>query len=85
MSILYKAIDLVEGQRNHDYGDIKESFNRIAGFWSSYLNTPINALDVTKMMMLLKISRAKHNNHLDSYIDIAGYVACAEMLMEEQP
>jgi len=34
-------------------------------------------------MILLKISRAKNNNHRNSYVDIVGYVACAEHLMEE--
>lgn len=82
MSILQEAMDLVHGDRRVDYGDIAESFNRIAAFWSAYLGISINALDVAKMMMLLKISRAKHNNHRDSYVDIVGYVECACQILE---
>ena len=31
-------------------------------------------------MILLKVSRAQNNFDRDSYVDIAGYVACAEAL-----
>lgn len=84
MSILQEALDLVQGQRHSDYGDMAESFNRIAALWSSYLNVHIDSLDVAKMMILLKVSRAKHNNHRDSYVDIVGYVACADQLLQGQ-
>lgn len=80
MSILQEAMDLVQGDRRIDYGDIAISFARIAAFWSTYLDAHVTTLDVAKMMMLLKIARAKHNNHRDSYIDIAGYVECASQL-----
>lgn len=81
MSITQEAINLVNGDRQKDYGDMKSSFDRIAGLWSAYLGVPVTDLDVCKMMMLLKISRAKNNNHRDSYVDIVGYVECADKLM----
>lgn len=81
MSITQEAVALVNGDRRKDYGDMKKSFDRIAALWSGYLGVPVNDLDVCKMMMLLKISRAKENNHRDSYIDIVGYVECADQLM----
>lgn len=84
MSILQEAMDLVHGDRRTDYGDMAASFNRIAAFWSSYLGVSVNALDVAKMMILLKVSRAKHNNHRDSYVDIVGYVECAAHLLEDK-
>lgn len=83
MSILQEAMDLVHGDRQTDYGDMAASFNRIAAFWSAYLGTEVGALDVAKMMILLKVSRAKHNNHRDSYVDIVGYVECAAHLLQE--
>lgn len=84
MSILQEALDLVQGPRQSDYGDMDDSFKRIAALWSSYLGLHIDSLDVVKMMILLKVSRAKHNNHRDSYVDIVGYVACADQLIEGQ-
>lgn len=83
MSITQEARDLVNGERRQDYGDMKESFSRIAGLWSSYLGVHIDYLDVGKMMILLKVSRAKHNNHRDSYVDIVGYVECIDKMLKE--
>ncbi|CAB4128234.1 hypothetical protein UFOVP100_18 [uncultured Caudovirales phage] len=84
MSITKEAQELVNGDRQKDYGDMDESFKRIAGLWSAYLGVHVDYLDVAKMMILLKVSRAKHNNHRDSYVDIVGYVECIDKLLEEQ-
>lgn len=84
MGITEEAIALVEGQRNKDYGDMKESFSRIGALWSAYLGKHVDYLDVAKMMILLKVSRAKHNNHRDSYVDIVGYVACIDKMLNEE-
>lgn len=81
MTITEEAQKLVNGDRQKDYGDMQESFQRIAGLWSAYIGRHLDALDVCKMMMLLKISRAKNNNHRDSYVDIVGYVECADRLL----
>lgn len=81
MSILKDALDLVEGARMDEYGDAHESFLRIAGLWSAYLGVSLDTFDVAKMMILLKVSRAKNNNHRDSYVDIAGYVECIDRMM----
>lgn len=80
MNITQEAINIVNGQRREDYGDTRESFNRIAGLWSSYLGVRINEFDVAKMMILLKVSRAKNNNHRDSFVDIVGYVECIDQM-----
>lgn len=84
MSILQEAIELVNGDRRDEYGDMAESFKRIGAFWSAYLGVNIDALDVAKMMILLKVSRTKHNNHRDSYVDIVGYVECAAHLLKKE-
>ena len=82
MTITEEAKNLVNGDRQKDYGNIDDSFMRIAGLWSAYLGIHIDKFDVAKLMMLLKISRAKHNNHRDSYVDIVGYVECVDTLLE---
>ena len=83
MSITDEAKAIVQSDRREDYGDMAESFKRIAGFWSAYLGRHIDELDVCKMMILLKVSRAKNGNHRDSYVDIVGYVECADTLMKD--
>lgn len=81
-SFIDEAKALVGGDRKKEYGSIPKSFNRIAGLWSAYLGHPIDQYDVAKMMILLKVSRAKESNHKDSYVDIVGYVDCVNQLLE---
>lgn len=83
MSISSEAHDIVNGERQQDYGDMTDSFRRIAGLWSAYLGKYIDTFDVAKMMILLKVSRAKHQNHRDSYVDIVGYVECIDKLLQD--
>lgn len=80
-SMTEEAQSIVNGQRQEDYGDINESFKRIAGLWGAYLGHGLSKYDVANMMILLKVSRAKNGNHRDSYVDIAGYVECVDKLM----
>jgi hypothetical protein len=83
MSIVQEATKLVGGDRQKDYGNMDESFKRIAALWSGYLGVHVDKFDVAKMMILLKVSRAKHANHRDSYVDIVGYVECIDKLLAE--
>ena len=83
MSITKEAQDIVHGERQQDYGNMGESFRRIAGLWSAYLGVHVDYLDVGKMMILLKVSRAKNQNHRDSYVDIVGYVECIDKLLQD--
>lgn len=80
-SILDEAKTIVDGKRQEDYGNMNDSFLRIAGLWSAYLGIHVDKFDVAKMMILLKVSRAKNGNHRDSYVDIVGYVECVDKLL----
>ena len=84
MSITQEAKDLISGDRQQDYGDMNLSFMRIAKLWSAYLGWTIDKYDVAKMMILLKVSRAKISNHHDSYVDIIGYVECVDQMLEAE-
>jgi hypothetical protein len=83
MSIVEDAKYIVHGERQQDYGNMADSFTRIAGLWSAYLGINIDSFDVGKMMILLKVSRAKNDNHRDSYVDIVGYVECIDQLLQD--
>lgn len=81
-----EASELINGQRQQDYGSPQVSFDRIAGMWSAYLGVPVTAHDVSLMMILLKTSRGREGvlkngrpQH-DSLVDIHGYAGCSEML-----
>ncbi|HEX4044673.1 MAG TPA: DUF6378 domain-containing protein [Gammaproteobacteria bacterium] len=82
--MLQEAQKIVNGQRREDYGDIEASFCRVARLWSAYLDFGIDKYDVAKMMILLKVSRAKDNNHRDSFVDIAGYIECIDLLLNRE-
>lgn len=84
--ILAAAEKCVCGNREQDYGIPENSFRLIAEFWHTYLSAKCVAAgvhvqlepeDVAAMMALLKIARASANpEHIDSWIDGAGYMAC---------
>lgn len=75
---LKKAIEMVTGHREEDYGSPEGSFDLIARLWGDYLNRRITAVDVSAMMGLLKIGRVQAGQSVeDSLVDIAGYAACA--------
>lgn len=81
--ILEEAIKQVTGHREEDYGKVEDNFKTIADFWTIYLNDKLSCLseitskDVAVMMSLLKIARIKSDTKSDSYVDLAGYAACA--------
>ena len=80
--------------RQRDYGSPDESFAQIATLWSAYLtrhirmaypdatdiSVELNNPDVANLMILLKVSRAQNSNDADSYVDIAGYAQCVELM-----
>ena len=74
--ILHNAIDIITNDRQATHGKPEDSFANIANLWSAYLDKTISTQQVAVMMALLKIARTKNNpNHLDNFIDLAGYAA----------
>lgn len=87
--ILAEAETLVNGDRNADYGDPNQDFQRTATMWSVYVNAVadrqsvelsdvvLEPHDVAWMMVLLKASRSTTSpRKRDHYADAAGYIAC---------
>lgn len=87
--ILDAAEKYVCGAREQDYGSPEDNFQTIGDLWSIYLRAshpelskvlPMNGItpkDVAVMMALLKIARIATGKSIDSFIDLAGYAACA--------
>lgn len=77
--ILDGAKACVCGDRDKQYGAPEDSFEFIARLWGAYLgDTTLSGHDVALMMALLKIARIQAGRYKeDSYIDAAGYIACA--------
>ena len=82
--ILERAHEIVTKDRNKQYGEPEDVFEIIADFWNVYINyrigempTLITKEDVGNMMALFKMARITNGGNEDSYIDAAGYIACA--------
>lgn len=76
------AHDIVHGDREKTYGDPGKNLRLIAQYWSAHTGITITETDVCIMMQLLKIARLKNNpEHSDSWIDIAGYTALKNKLV----
>lgn len=87
--ILEKARQCVCGDRELDYGKPEDNFETIGLMWGVYLRAAhpelakalaingITAKDVAVMMALLKAARIATGASPDSFVDLAGYAACA--------
>ena len=77
--ILKQANEIVNKDRQNNYGTPEDNFRDIGIMWGIILGAePIPAYTVAKMMIALKLARSKKSPYyLDNYIDIAGYAACA--------
>ena len=87
--VLAAAKKCVCGEREQDYGTPEDNITTIGLLWGVYLRAahpelqkilPINGIeakDVAVMMSLLKVARIATGSSPDSFVDLAGYAACA--------
>lgn len=82
-----KKIEEILKQRGETHGHHEDVLTKIADYWGNYLGIEINAFDVAKMMVLLKISRAQFGSewNTDDYLDMAGYALLgAEICIDDE-
>ena len=80
-AILERAIGLIMGNREEDYGEAHKNFSDIAALWSVVLGVDVQPWQVAACMSQLKLARAiKTSTHVDSWVDMAGYVGLAAEL-----
>ena len=76
--VLKQAEKTVNGDRDKEYGPPTENFAVIADLWTAYKGVEFSRVEVGIMMRLLKIARIRTGpGQADSYVDLAGYAACA--------
>ena len=87
--ILEQAKICVCTDRKEQYGDAEQSFRCIADMWNAYLKPVYPDIAITPaqsamMLALFKAARdAVANVHkVDTYVDMAGYAACAGGMIE---
>lgn len=79
--VLNEAAELINGDRNNQYGPPGQDFARTAGILNALgyksPNGPIMPHDVALMMNAVKMSRLVWSpQKRDSWVDFAGYAAC---------
>lgn len=94
--ILEAARRCVCGEREQDYGTPENNFETIGLLWGVYLRAAhpefakvmaingITAKDAGTMLALLKVARIATGSSPDSFIDLAGYAACAGEIVTER-
>lgn len=79
---LDKAATLVCADRNSHYGEPDANWERIASLLNAVLShklaAPLESHDIALINIVQKLARLQHDpTKGDSWIDIAGYAACA--------
>ena len=82
--LLNEAIERVT-RGTREYGTVEDNFGLIAELWNGYLRAvsreSLEGVDVAAMMILLKLARSVTGGQkADTWLDIAGYAACAAEL-----
>lgn len=75
--ILEAARVCVCGEREQDYGTPENNFTLVGKLWEAYTGQAYTAKDVAMMLALLKVARIRTGVKADSFVDLAGYAACA--------
>lgn len=83
--VLEKAIHMVCGDREQDYGSPEQSLSLIGKFWETYVNAKcidkdgkvhIDGADAATMMVLFKVARVATGRFKeDNFVDMCGYAA----------
>lgn len=89
-NVLQTAQEVIYGDREQTYGAPSKNLELIAKYWEAHLNSKygvnlsLTTSDVCGMMVLLKQARlANSPGHIDSMVDICGYVALEERIQKE--
>ena len=86
MSVIDKAKQIIDGDREQTYGKADVNLNRIADLWNAYVrgrfgSSPLfTAQDVCWMMVLLKAARQMNADKEDNLVDAIGYIALIEKI-----
>jgi hypothetical protein len=83
-TVCEEANRIVYGDREQTYGHPALNFEATARYWNAYLDNKkalgkpatIDARDVARMMVFLKMARQQHAPKRDNLVDAIGYTAC---------
>lgn len=88
--LLEEAANLIDGDRDKDYGSPTDNFQVIADLWTARFahklkdGETFTAADYADAMILAKVARNVQNAKRDNWADIAGYAGCGYETTLEQ-
>jgi len=87
-SILNEAYDLVHGDRNEDYGDPWQDYERTVGAFKALMGekkiSEMTPEDGMMFMVCVKLSRQINAPKRDNLVDAAGYLECIQWSLEQR-
>lgn len=87
-SILTEAASLISGDRRDAYGDVHESFERLAMIYTAILKKklkePITAHEAALLGVGLKLARESNKPARDNRVDLCGYAALADQIVNSK-
>jgi len=91
-TILQEADDIIYGDREKTYGHPSKNFDATADLWNGWLAAKygpdavmLDCYDVAMMMVLLKVAREAHLHKRDNLVDLCGYAACIQKIIDHEP
>ena len=81
-SILAEAEEIVNGSRQADYGDAKESFTKVASVASVMTGKELSPDDCCAVLMAVKLVRESFAHKRDNLVDLCGYAEIMNRLKE---
>lgn len=72
---------LVDGDRQADYGPPEENMRRIGLAWSAILDTDVSPAQVALCMAALKLVREAYRHKPDNIVDAHGYLEIADRIV----
>lgn len=83
--MLEEALQLVNGARQKSYGSPLDNWTATARILSSIVGKELSAEQAALLMIGVKLARlATSPNHRDSLVDIAGYIAVIDLIIQER-
>lgn len=81
-SVLQESIAIINGDRRQSYGDATASFDLLANYWTTYLQSKgllkdgarLEKPDAAMLLLFLKIARESNKHGHDNVVDMGGYV-----------
>ncbi len=83
-SIQNQAKNLINTERQADYGPPVQHWTEVARIWSILAHTPINAETAVLMMSALKLVRESYKHMDDNIVDAVGYMEILNLIIKDK-